>query len=78
MPEYPDVVVYVERLRERIAGHRLRAVRLHSQFLLRTVTPTMDETNYCAHCQTAGKLLADRALSRLLHASWPKNIDELG
>jgi formamidopyrimidine-DNA glycosylase len=35
------------------------------------------ETNYCARCQTGGKLLADRALSRLLHASWPKHIDDL-
>ena len=37
-----------------------------------------NETHYCARCQTAGKLLADRALSRLLKASWPRNIDELG
>jgi formamidopyrimidine-DNA glycosylase len=37
-----------------------------------------NETNYCARCQTGGKLLADRALSRLLKGSWPKNIDELG
>jgi formamidopyrimidine-DNA glycosylase len=37
-----------------------------------------NETNYCAHCQTGGRLLADRALSRLLKASWPKSIDELG
>jgi len=36
-----------------------------------------NETNYCARCQTDGKLLADRALSRLLKASWPRNIDEL-
>jgi formamidopyrimidine-DNA glycosylase len=36
-----------------------------------------NETNYCARCQTGGKLLADRALSRLLHASWPKTIDDL-
>ena len=36
-----------------------------------------NETNYCARCQTGGKLLADRALSRLLKASWPKNIDDL-
>ncbi len=35
------------------------------------------ETNYCARCQTAGKLLADRALSTLLKASWPRHIDEL-
>jgi formamidopyrimidine-DNA glycosylase len=36
-----------------------------------------NETNYCARCQTGGKVLADRALSRLLKASWPRNIDEL-
>ena len=37
-----------------------------------------NECNYCARCQTGGKVLADRALSRLLHKSWPKSIDELG
>ena len=36
-----------------------------------------NETNYCARCQTEGKLLADRALSRLLKKDWPKSIDEL-
>ena len=36
-----------------------------------------NETNYCARCQTGGKILADRALSRLLRKSWPRNIDEL-
>jgi len=36
-----------------------------------------NETNYCARCQTGGKVLADRALSRLLKESWPKQIDEL-
>jgi formamidopyrimidine-DNA glycosylase len=36
-----------------------------------------NETNYCARCQTGGKILADRALSRLLHKSWPRNLDEL-
>ena len=36
-----------------------------------------NETDYCARCQTKGKLLADRALSRLLHEDWPKSIDEL-
>jgi formamidopyrimidine-DNA glycosylase len=35
------------------------------------------EHNYCARCQTGGKLLADRALSRLLKASWPKTVDDL-
>ncbi len=37
-----------------------------------------NETNYCARCQTGGTVLADRALSRLLKASWPRSIDELG
>ena len=37
-----------------------------------------NECNYCARCQTGGKLLADRSLSRLLHKSWPRSIDELG
>jgi formamidopyrimidine-DNA glycosylase len=36
-----------------------------------------NEANYCARCQTGGKLLADRALSRLLKASWPKTVDDL-
>jgi formamidopyrimidine-DNA glycosylase len=35
------------------------------------------ETNYCARCQTGGKVLADRALSRLLKKSWPRSIDDL-
>jgi len=36
-----------------------------------------NETNYCARCQTGCKLLADRALSRLLKKSWPRSIDKL-
>jgi len=36
-----------------------------------------NETNYCPHCQTGGKLLADRALSRLLREDWPKTPEEL-
>jgi formamidopyrimidine-DNA glycosylase len=36
-----------------------------------------NETNYCARCQTGGKLLADRGLSRLLRSDWPKTLDEL-
>jgi len=35
------------------------------------------ETNYCARCQTGGKLLADRSLSRLLRSDWPRTMDEL-
>jgi len=36
-----------------------------------------NETNYCARCQTGGKLLADRALSRLLRQDWPRTLEEL-
>jgi formamidopyrimidine-DNA glycosylase len=36
-----------------------------------------NETNYCAPCQTGGKLLADRALSRLLKGEWPRSLEEL-
>lgn len=36
-----------------------------------------NETNYCPQCQTGGKLLADRSLSRLLGSDWPKTLDEL-
>lgn len=36
-----------------------------------------NETNYCAQCQTGGRVLADRSLSRLLGADWPRTLDEL-
>jgi formamidopyrimidine-DNA glycosylase len=36
-----------------------------------------NEANYCATCQTGGKLLADRSLSRLMHDDWPKTLEEL-
>jgi formamidopyrimidine-DNA glycosylase len=36
-----------------------------------------NETNYCAKCQTGGKLLADRSLSRLLKQDWPRSLEEL-
>ena len=36
-----------------------------------------NETNYCAKCQTGGRLLADRGLSRLMRSDWPKTLDEL-
>jgi formamidopyrimidine-DNA glycosylase len=38
---------------------------------------TANETNYCPNCQTGGRLLADRALSRLLRADWPRTPEEL-
>jgi formamidopyrimidine-DNA glycosylase len=36
-----------------------------------------NETNYCARCQTGGKLLADRSLSRLLRQDWPRSLEEM-
>ncbi|MFN8548656.1 MAG: hypothetical protein U0527_12010 [Candidatus Eisenbacteria bacterium] len=36
-----------------------------------------NESNYCPTCQTKGKLLADRALSRLLRGDWPKTLEEM-
>jgi formamidopyrimidine-DNA glycosylase len=36
-----------------------------------------NESNYCANCQTGGRLLADRALSQLLKKDWPRTLEEL-
>jgi len=41
------------------------------------IVHAQNETNYCARCQTAGRLLADRALSRLLHQDWPRTLEEM-
>ncbi len=45
--------------------------------LVQRIVYAENEANYCPRCQTRGKLLADRSLSRLLHEDWPKTIDEL-
>jgi formamidopyrimidine-DNA glycosylase len=44
---------------------------------IQRIRHTDNETNYCARCQTGGKLLADRALSRLLGKDWPRTLEEL-
>jgi formamidopyrimidine-DNA glycosylase len=36
-----------------------------------------NETNYCARCQTGGRLLADRVLSRMMSEDWPRSIEEM-
>lgn len=36
-----------------------------------------NQTNYCPRCQTGGKVLADRSLSRLLHDDWPRSVEAL-
>jgi formamidopyrimidine-DNA glycosylase len=54
-------------------GRRVAAVRR----IGKRIVYAENEANYCARCQTGGKLLADRALSRLLKGSWPRNLDEI-
>lgn len=44
---------------------------------LQRIVYAANECNYCATCQTGGKLLADRALSRLLRDDWPRILEEL-
>jgi formamidopyrimidine-DNA glycosylase len=85
---------WTERLRLQAAGHfpeKVTAFRpemaVHGRYgqpcpvcgaPVQRIVYAENECNYCARCQTGGTLLADRALSRLLHKSWPKSIDELG
>ncbi len=49
----------------------------HCNAKIQRIRYASNETNYCPVCQTAGKLLADRALSRLLRADWPRTAEEL-
>jgi len=49
-----------------VCGSRIQRIRYRA-----------NETNYCPHCQTGGRLLADRALSRLLREDWPRTVEEL-
>jgi formamidopyrimidine-DNA glycosylase len=44
---------------------------------VRRIRYASNETNYCPRCQTEGRLLADRALSRLLREDWPRTPEEL-
>jgi len=54
-------------------GRRVRGARR----LGKRVVYADNEANYCAGCQTGGRLLADRALSRLLKRDWPRTLEEL-
>lgn len=47
------------------------------QHPIQRIVYASNETNYCAECQTGGKLLADRSLSRLLKSDWPQTLEEL-
>jgi formamidopyrimidine-DNA glycosylase len=73
--EFPDKVT---AFREGMAVHgRYRQPCPACGSPVQRIVYAENEANYCARCQTGGKVLADRALSRLLHRSWPKDIDEL-
>ena len=87
------VVAWVERLRadahgkfpEKVTAFR-EGMATHGRYhepcprcgaKIQRIRYATNETNYCPNCQTGGKLLADRALSRLLREDWPKRADEL-
>jgi formamidopyrimidine-DNA glycosylase len=68
----------VTAFREGMAVHgRYREPCLRCGNKIQRIRYASNETNYCPICQTGGKLLADRALSRLLRADWPKSVEEL-
>jgi len=88
------LVQWVERLRaetgtgfpEKVTAFR-EGMAVHGRYQLpcprcgakiRRIRYATNETNYCPVCQTGGKLLADRALSRILRDDWPKTAEELG
>jgi formamidopyrimidine-DNA glycosylase len=84
---------WIERLRAEAAGdfpEKVTAFRsemaVHGRYgqpcprcgaRVQRIRHANNETNYCAVCQTGGRLLADRAISRLLHEDWPRTLDEL-
>jgi formamidopyrimidine-DNA glycosylase len=87
------LVEWVERLRldagdgfpEKVTAFR-EEMAVHGRFRqpcpvcgspVQRIVYAENETNYCATCQTDGKLLADRALSRLLRGDWPRTLEEL-
>jgi formamidopyrimidine-DNA glycosylase len=84
---------WIDRLREEAAGEfpeKVTAFRkgmaVHGRFgkpcpvcrsPIQRIRYADNETNYCPGCQTGGKILADRSLSRLLKDDWPRHLDEL-
>ena len=69
----------VTAFRPGMAVHgRFRQPCLRCAAKIQRIRYATNETNYCPNCQTGGKLLADRALSRILREDWPKTAEELG
>jgi formamidopyrimidine-DNA glycosylase len=87
------LIEWIERLRVEAAGafpEKVTAFRpemaVHGRYgqpcprcgaKIQRIRYASNETNYCATCQTGGRLLADRALSRLMHQDWPRTLEEL-
>src|SRR6185503_7568727 len=82
--------LWIERLRSEGMPEKVTAFRddmaVHGRYgkpcpvcgsPVQRIVHAENETNYCATCQTGGKLLADRALSRLLKKDWPRTLEEL-
>ena len=74
----------VDRFPEKVTAFR-EGMAVHGRFgkpcpicetVVQRIVYAENETNYCPRCQTEGKLLADRSLSRLLKKDWPRTIDE--
>ena len=73
--EFPDKVT---AFREEMAVHgRYRKPCPACGAPVQRIAYAANEANYCAKCQTGGKLLADRSLSRLMKGDWPKTVEEL-
>ncbi len=74
----PDFPAKVTAFREGMAVHgRFRLPCPDCGAPVQRVVYAENEMNYCARCQTGGRLLADRSLSRLLKADWPRTLEEL-
>lgn len=68
----------VTAFREGMAVHgRYKQPCLRCGAKIQRIRYAANETNYCARCQTGGKLLADRALSRLMREDWPRTLEEM-
>jgi len=69
---------HLTAFREKMAVHgRFRKPCPDCGTAVQRIVHAENECNYCPRCQTGGCLLADRALSRLLHADWPRTMEEL-
>jgi len=74
-PGFPEKVTAFRKDMAVHGRYRERCPRCDTN--IQRIRYATNETNYCPTCQTGGKLLADRALSRLLREDWPKTADEL-